>query len=103
MGSGLGNGGGKGRARNPFLPPEPELTVSQVSRSHLAVLNKFNVMENMSGIPQLYFGGDMEAAIPLSGEVCGRIDAVLSAAQVIDETIAGFYDCVNGLARQYPA
>jgi ATP adenylyltransferase len=43
--SGLGNGGGKGRARNPFLPPEPELTVSQVSRSHLAVLNKFNVLD----------------------------------------------------------
>jgi enoyl-[acyl-carrier protein] reductase II len=69
----------------------------------LEPLGKFNVMENMSGIPQLYFGGDMEAAIPLSGEVCGRIDAVLSAAQIIDETIAGFYDCVNGLSRQYPA
>jgi len=68
----------------------------------LEPLGKFNVMENMSGIPQLYFGGDMEAAIPLSGEVCGRIDAVLSAGQIIDETIAGFYDCVNGLARQYP-
>jgi len=69
----------------------------------LEPLGKFNVMENMSGIPQLYFGGDMEAAIPLSGEVCGRIDAVLSAARIIDETIAGFYDCVNGLSRQYPA
>ena len=68
----------------------------------LEPLGKFNVMENMSGIPQLYFGGDMEAAIPLSGEVCGRIDAVLSARQIIDETIAGFYDCVGGLAQQYP-
>ena len=45
----------------------------------LEPLGKFNVMENMAGIPQLYFGGDMEAAIPLSGEVCGRIDAVISA------------------------
>jgi enoyl-[acyl-carrier protein] reductase II len=68
----------------------------------LEPLGKFNVMENMSGIPQLYFGGDMEAAIPLSGEVCGRIDAVLSARQIIDETIAGFYDCIGGLAQQYP-
>lgn len=30
---------------NPFLPPEPELTVAQVSDSHLAVLNKFNVID----------------------------------------------------------
>jgi enoyl-[acyl-carrier protein] reductase II len=58
-------------------------------------------MENMAGIPQLYFGGDMEAAIPLSGEVCGRIDAVISARQIIDETMAGFHDVIRGLARQY--
>ena len=68
----------------------------------LEPLGKFNVMENMAGIPQLYFGGDMEAAIPLSGQVCGRIDAVLSAGQIIDETIAGFHDVVGGLAKQYP-
>jgi len=32
-------------AQNPFLPPEPELTVGVISRSHLMVLNKFNVLE----------------------------------------------------------
>jgi enoyl-[acyl-carrier protein] reductase II len=62
---------------------------------------KFNVMENMAGIPQLYFGGDMEAAIPLSGQVCGRIDKVISARQVIDETISGFEKVMNDLAREY--
>ncbi|MGA7982500.1 MAG: hypothetical protein WCA32_20050 [Chromatiaceae bacterium] len=30
---------------NPFLPPEPDLTVGEVSRTHVAVLNKFNVLE----------------------------------------------------------
>ncbi|MEN8178048.1 MAG: phosphorylase [Pseudomonadota bacterium] len=30
---------------NPFLPPEPELTVAEISDTHLAVLNKFNVVE----------------------------------------------------------
>ncbi|MEA3277309.1 MAG: phosphorylase [Pseudomonadota bacterium] len=29
---------------NPFLPPEPELTVAEISRTHIAVLNKFNVL-----------------------------------------------------------
>ena len=62
---------------------------------------KFNVMENLAGIPQLYFGGDMEAAIPLSGQVCGRIDEVISARQVIDDTISGFEEVMTGLAREY--
>lgn len=30
---------------NPFLPPEAELIVTQINDTHLAVLNKFNVME----------------------------------------------------------
>ena len=67
----------------------------------LEPLGKFNVMENMAGIPQLYFGGDMEAAIPLSGQVCGRIDEVISARQIIDETMAGFDNTLRGLARLY--
>jgi sulfate adenylyltransferase (ADP) / ATP adenylyltransferase len=40
--AGAGDQGTK--APNPFLPPEPELTVTAVSRTHLAVLNKFNVL-----------------------------------------------------------
>ncbi len=35
----------KGPGFNPFLPPEPELTVADVSDSHLAILNKFNVID----------------------------------------------------------
>lgn len=31
---------------NPFLPPEPELTVAEISSTHSCVLNKFNVVEN---------------------------------------------------------
>lgn len=30
---------------NPFLPPEPELTVGTVGTDHIVVLNKFNVLE----------------------------------------------------------
>jgi enoyl-[acyl-carrier protein] reductase II len=67
----------------------------------LEPLGKFNVMENLAGIPELYFGGDMEAAIPLSGQVCGRIDEVISARQVIEDTVAGFREVMSGLARDY--
>ncbi|MCU7931776.1 MAG: phosphorylase [Candidatus Thiodiazotropha sp. (ex Codakia rugifera)] len=31
---------------NPFLKPEPELTVADISQTHLSVLNKFNVVEH---------------------------------------------------------
>ncbi len=35
-----------GKSVNPFLPPEKELTVADISDTHVAVLNKFNVMEH---------------------------------------------------------
>jgi len=31
---------------NPFLPPEPILTVAEISATHLAILNKFNVIDH---------------------------------------------------------
>lgn len=35
----------RNKPANPFLPPEPELTVAGISATHLAVLNKFNVLD----------------------------------------------------------
>jgi len=46
----------------------------------------------------LYFGGDMEAAIALAGQVVGRIDAVKPVAAIVDETIAGFRATIRRLA-----
>jgi ATP adenylyltransferase len=40
------NSSQSGEAFNPFLPPEPELTVGEISATHLAVLNKFNVVQH---------------------------------------------------------
>jgi enoyl-[acyl-carrier protein] reductase II len=47
----------------------------------------------------LYFGGDMEAAIALGGQVVGRIDAVKPVAQIIDETVAGFRETLGALGK----
>ena len=38
----------------------------------------------------LYFGGDLEASIALTGQVAGRIDAVLGVQEIIDRTITEF-------------
>lgn len=37
---------GQQNAGNPFLPPEPALTICELPPHHIAVLNKFNVLEN---------------------------------------------------------
>jgi enoyl-[acyl-carrier protein] reductase II len=59
------------------------------------------VMMQMAKALDLYFGGDMEASIALSGQVAGRIDAVKPVAQILKETIEEFYDVTSGLARRY--
>jgi enoyl-[acyl-carrier protein] reductase II len=67
----------------------------------LEPLGLFNVMEHMVELGHLYFGGDMEAAIPLSGQVVGRIDEVLTAQQIIDTTMSEFSRVMRDLGRQY--
>ncbi|MFT5578122.1 MAG: enoyl-[acyl-carrier protein] reductase II [Paraglaciecola psychrophila] len=80
----------------------PALRALRTERTtELATLGKFAVSDHMANLQSLYFGGDMEAAIPLSGQVCGRIDSVVPAKTVIDETMSGFYKAVNSLSSQY--
>jgi enoyl-[acyl-carrier protein] reductase II len=45
----------------------------------------------LKGIRSLYFDGDMEAAPALAGQTAGLIDAVKTAQQVIDDTVAEFF------------
>jgi enoyl-[acyl-carrier protein] reductase II len=51
----------------------------------------------------LYFGGDMEASIALSGQVAGRIDDVVPVADIIAGTVAGFTEAITALADRYLA
>jgi enoyl-[acyl-carrier protein] reductase II len=82
----------------------PALRALRTERTEaLLPLGAFNAMEHLAGIPELYFGGDMEAAIPLSGQVVGRIDEVKSAADILQDTVNGFYEAVSGLTARYSA
>ncbi|MNY69840.1 hypothetical protein D3C86_2078450 [compost metagenome] len=51
----------------------------------------------LKGILRVYFGGDMEAAPALAGQTVGLIDEVKPAAQIIDETVAQFFDITQRL------
>ena len=48
---------------------------------------------------ELYFGGDLEAAIALTGQVAGRIEDVRSAADIVHGTVREFREVLAGLAR----
>jgi enoyl-[acyl-carrier protein] reductase II len=60
-----------------------------------------SVRAEFAGVQQLYFGGDMEAAVPLTGQVCGRIESVETVAEILETTVAGFHESVGALARRY--
>ena len=60
-----------------------------------------NVFGQFGTAKDLYFGGDMEAAIALTGQVCGRIDAVKPVRQIIDEIRAEFFDVIDAMSKRY--
>ncbi|HVZ69614.1 MAG TPA: nitronate monooxygenase [Rhizomicrobium sp.] len=60
-----------------------------------------NIMSEFANALKLYFGGDMEASIALSGQVAGRINEVKPVAQIIGETIAEFHDVCARMGKQY--
>jgi len=64
---------------------------------------EINAMAEFGKPQDLYFGGDMEAAIPLTGQVAGRIDTIKPAAQILSEIKEEFFDTVGSLATQYLA
>ncbi len=50
-------------------------------------------------ILDLYFGGDMEAAVGLAGQTSGLISEVKTAKQIIDETVDEFFEITSKLAK----
>jgi enoyl-[acyl-carrier protein] reductase II len=82
--------------------PGPALRALRTDRTEkLDVTPSDNIMGEMRGVLDLYFGGDMEAAIALSGQVAGRIDTVKPAKQIIDEVMEEFHDVMNNMRNDY--
>jgi enoyl-[acyl-carrier protein] reductase II len=80
----------------------PALRALRTERTtRLEARNPENMRAEFAGVLQLYFGGDMEAAVPLTGQVCGRIESVESVADIINGTVTGFRAAVGELAGRY--
>ena len=79
--------------------PGPALRALRTERTtRLELEGSENMMGEMRTALDLYFGGDMEASIALSGQVAGRIDTVKPVAQIIDEVMTEFGDILEQLA-----
>ena len=60
-----------------------------------------NAMALFGRAMDLYFGGDMEAAIALGGQVAGRIDSVRPVADIIRECAEGCLEVISSLGATY--
>jgi enoyl-[acyl-carrier protein] reductase II len=56
-------------------------------------------MAEFAHITDLYFGGDLEASIALGGQVMGRIDSVISVADIIANTMKEFEATVRRISQ----
>ena len=80
----------------------PALRALRTERtSRLEKSPEVNAMTEFGVAKELYFGGDMEAAIPLTGQVAGRIDSVRPVAEIIAEIRNEFESTLRNLGRQY--
>ncbi len=75
----------------------PALRALRTERSEALVDAEHNVFGEFGNARELYFGGDMNAALALGGQAVGRIDDIRSVADVIEETVAGFATTVDRL------
>ena len=79
----------------------PALRAIRTEKTSRLEFSTDNVMGEFGAATDLYFGGDMEASIALTGQVAGRIDAVRPVAEVIAEVRKEFFEVVDALAQQY--
>jgi enoyl-[acyl-carrier protein] reductase II len=76
----------------------PALRALRTDRSTRLWDSPDNVFAEFGSPFDLYFGGDMNACIALSGQVAGRIESIETVAKIIEDTIAEFAATVARLA-----
>ena len=80
----------------------PALRALRTERtSRLEKMVEENIMPEFGIATDLYFGGDMESAIALSGQVAGRIDKVMPVAEILQETEREFFETLKELSARY--
>jgi enoyl-[acyl-carrier protein] reductase II len=56
-------------------------------------------LTELGNVKDLYFGGDMNCSIALSGQVIGRIESVETVERILHQTVEEFLAVTRDLAR----
>ena len=78
----------------------PALRALRTERSERLLDSSENVFGEFGSPIDLYFGGDMEAAIALSGQVAGRISKIRTVQEIISETVDEFSKTIPRLSAK---
>lgn len=79
----------------------PGLRALRTERSEALEDSPDNVMGEFGNAMALYFGGDMNASLALTGQVAGRIDEIRPVGDVIAECVEEFHATLDSLADAY--
>ena len=59
-----------------------------------------NAMAELAGgVKEVYFGGDLEAGLALTGEIAGRIESIAPVSAIIEQTAREFFETVQRMAK----
>jgi enoyl-[acyl-carrier protein] reductase II len=89
-----------------LLKPQggPALRALRTKRSEALESGDENPMLALGGgVKEVYFGGNLEAGVALTGQVAGRIEAVRPVADIIRDTTREFFETVESLAKAHIA
>ncbi len=79
----------------------PALRAIKTDRSTSLQFAEHNVFGDFGDPQALYFGGDMEAALALTGQVMGRIDEIRPVGEVIAECAEEFEATLSAMTDRY--
>jgi len=80
--------------------PGPALRALRTERtSRIEKEGSPNIFGEFAKTQDVYFGGDLEAGIALTGQVAGRIKDVKPVAQIFEETLEEYHRIVSRLPR----
>lgn len=78
----------------------PALRALRTGRTEKLEAGEGNAMQALaSGVREVYFGGDLEAGVALTGQVAGRIDSVRPVSEIVRETVREFEEAADRLAK----
>lgn len=84
-------------------PGAPALRCIRTEKTEALERNPETAMtEMMSHMPDVYFKGEVEKGVALTGQVAGRIDSVRPVVEIIDEMKREFFETIGQLSSTYP-